>query len=130
MNTLLLEIVTPNGPIFNGQVAEVTLPGEEGEFGVLPEHASLTTLLSAGMIDFVKEDKVTESVVINWGHVQVDEGKVIVLADGAVAIRGDKESDIAKALSDAKELVAAASDNASLIASVSAKLETAAQNLI
>jgi F-type H+-transporting ATPase subunit epsilon len=130
MNTLLLEIVTPNGPIFNGQVMEVTLPGEEGEFGVLPEHASLTTLLSAGVVDFVKEDKVTESVVINWGHVQVDEGKVIVLADGAVAIRGDKESDIAKALSDAKELVAAASDNASLIASVSAKLESAAQNLI
>jgi F-type H+-transporting ATPase subunit epsilon len=130
MNTLLLEIVTPNGPIFNGQVTEVTLPGEEGEFGVLPEHASLTTLLSAGVVDFVKEDKVTESVVINWGHVQVDEGKVIVLADGAVAIRGDKESDIAKALSDAKELVAAASDNASLIASVSAKLESAAQNLI
>ena len=130
MNTLLLEIVTPNGPIFNGQVMEVTLPGEEGEFGVLPEHASLTTLLSAGVVDFVKEDKVTESVVINWGHVQVDEGKVIVLADGAVAIRGDKESDIAKALSEAKELVASASDNASLIASVSAKLETAAQNLI
>ncbi len=130
MNTLLLEIVTPNGPIFNGKVTEVTLPGEEGEFGVLPEHASLTTLLSAGVIDFVKEDKITESVVINWGHVQVDETKVIVLADGAVAIRGDKESDIAKALSDAKDLVAAASDNASLIASVSARLETAAQNLI
>ena len=130
MNTLNLEIVTPNGVIFAGQVAEVTLPGEEGEFGVLPEHASLTTLLSAGVIDFVKEDKVIESVVINWGHVQVDEAKVIVLADGAVAIRGDKESDIAKALSEAKELVASASDNASLIASVSAKLETAAQNLI
>jgi len=130
MNTLNLEIVTPNGVIYTGPVTEVTLPGEEGEFGVLPEHASLTTLLSAGVIDFVKEDKITESVVINWGHVQVDESKVIVLADGAVAIRGDKESDIAKALSEAKELVASASDNASLIASVSAKLETAAQNLI
>ena len=130
MNTLLLEIVTPNGDIFNGQVAEVTLPGEEGEFGVLPEHASLTTLLSAGVIDFVKEDKTTESVVINWGHVQVDEGKVIVLADGAVALRGDNESDIATALADAKELVSSASDNSVAIAAVSAKLETVAQNLI
>jgi len=129
MNTLHLEIVTPSGSIFDGQVTEVTLPGEEGEFGVLPEHASLTTLLSAGMIDFVKEDKVTESVVINWGHVQVGENKVIVLADGAVAIRGDNESDIAKALTEAKELVASASDNATLIASVSAKIETSAQKL-
>ena len=130
MNTLLLEIVTPNGDIFNGQVTEVTLPGEEGEFGVLPEHASLTTLLSAGVIDFVKEDKTTESVVINWGHVQVDESKVIVLADGAVALRGDNESDIATALADAKSLVESASDNSAAIAAVSAKLESVAQNLI
>jgi len=130
MNTLQLEIVTPSGPIFNGPVTSVTLPGEEGEFGVLPDHASLTTLLSAGVVDFVKEDKTIESVVVNWGHVQVDENKVIVLADGAVAIRGDSESDIATALSDAKALVAAASDNSVAIAAVSAKLETAAQNLL
>ncbi len=130
MNTLQLEIVTPNGEIFNGPVSEVTLPGEEGEFGVLPDHASLTTLLSAGVIDFVTEDKNSESVVVNWGHVQVDENKVIVLADGAVAIRGDNESAIAKALADAKELVKSASDNSAAIASVSAKIETAAQNLL
>ena len=130
MDTLNLEIVTPNGDIFNGPVTSVTLPGEEGEFGVLPDHASLTTLLGAGVIDFVKADKISESVVVNWGHVQVDENKVIVLADGAVAIRGDNESDVAKALASAKELLEAASDNAAAIASVSAKLETAAQNLI
>ncbi len=130
MNTLQLEIVTPSGAIFTGEVTEVTLPGEEGEFGVLPEHASLTTLLQAGVIDFVKEDKVTESVVINWGHVKVDENKVIVLADGAVAIRGDSESDIAKAISNAKELVRSVSDNAAAIATVSAKIESAAHKLI
>ena len=130
MNTLQLEIVTPNGVIFSGPVTEVTLPGEEGEFGVLPEHSSLTTLLEAGVVDFVKEDKNKESVVINWGHVQVDESKVIVLADGAVAIRGDSESAIAKALTDAKALVESASDNSVAIATVSARLESAAQNLI
>ncbi len=130
MNTLQLEIVTPSGPIYDGSVTSVTLPGEEGEFGVLPDHASLTTLLSAGVIDFVKEDKTTESVVVNWGHVQVDENKVIVLADGAVAIRGDNESDIALALADAKALVTAASDNSTAIATVSARIETAAQNLL
>jgi len=130
MNTLNLEIVTPNGVIFTGAVTEVTLPGEEGEFGVLPEHSSLTTLLEAGVVDFVKEDKTTESVVINWGHVQVDESKVIVLADGAVALRGDNESDIATALANAKTLVESASDNSAAIAAVSAKLETVAQNLI
>jgi len=36
MDTIKLSIVTPTGSIFNGDVKTVTLPGKEGEFGVLP----------------------------------------------------------------------------------------------
>ncbi|MDD5401372.1 MAG: ATP synthase F1 subunit epsilon [Campylobacterota bacterium] len=130
MDKLKLEILTPNGIIYNGEALSVTLPGEEGEFGVLAEHSSLTTLLEAGVIDIEKEDKSVESVLINWGVVQVDEKKVIVLVEGAVAIRGDSESAVAKALSDAKELIESIKDNNPAIASVTARLESAAQNLI
>jgi F-type H+-transporting ATPase subunit epsilon len=130
METLNLEILTPNGPIFNGKAASVTLPGEEGEFGVLAHHASLTTLLTAGVIDIEKEDKTTESVVVNWGVVQVDEEKVVVLVDGAVAIRGESESEVAKALDDAKTLLHDISDSNVAIAAVSAKIESAAHKLV
>ncbi len=130
MDKLKLEILTPNGEIFNDDVVSVTLPGEEGEFGVLPHHASLSTLLEAGVIDIEKEDKSVESILINWGVVQVDEAKVIVLVEGAVAIRGDNESDIAKALENAKELISDIADSGSAIASVSAKIESAAQRLL
>ncbi|MDA3945816.1 MAG: ATP synthase F1 subunit epsilon [Helicobacteraceae bacterium] len=130
METLNLEIVTPSGLIFNGKATEVTLPGEEGEFGVLPHHAALTTLLKAGVVDIVKEDKSVESVVVNWGVVQVDEAKVVVLVDGAVAIRGESESEIAKALDEAKTLLSDVSDSNLAIASVSAKIESAAHRLI
>lgn len=130
MDKLKLEILTPNGEIFHGEAVSVTLPGEEGEFGVLAHHASLTTLLEAGVIDIEKEDKSIESVLINWGVVQVDEKKVIVLVEGAVAIRGDSESAVAKALEDAKELISDIADANPAIASVSAKIETAAQKLI
>ena len=130
MDKLKLEILTPNGIIYNGNALSVTLPGEEGEFGVLAEHSSLTTLLEAGVIDIEKEDKSVESVLINWGVVQVDEKKVIVLVEGAVAIRGDSESAVAKALSDAKELIESIKDNNPAIATVSARLESAAQNLL
>ncbi|MDD5373143.1 MAG: ATP synthase F1 subunit epsilon [Sulfurimonas sp.] len=130
MDKLKLEILTPNGIIYNGEALSVTLPGEEGEFGVLAEHSSLTTLLEAGVIDIEKEDKSVESVLINWGVVQVDEKKVIVLVEGAVAIRGDSESAVAKALGDAKELIESIKDNNPAIASVTARLESAAQNLI
>jgi len=130
METLNLEVVTPSGLIFDGKAVEVTLPGEEGEFGVLPHHASLTTLLKAGVVDIEKEDKSVESIVVNWGVVQVDEEKVVVLVDGAVAIRGESESDIAKALDAAKTLLSDVSDSNLAIASVSAKIESAAHKLV
>jgi F-type H+-transporting ATPase subunit epsilon len=130
METLKLEVITPSGLIYNGEALSVTLPGEEGEFGVLPHHATLTTLLKAGVIDIEKENKQVESVVVNWGVVQVDEEKVVVLVDGAVAIRGENESEVAKALDDAKKLIHDVSDSNIAIASVSAKLENAAQNLL
>jgi len=130
MDTLKLEILTPNGEIFNGEAVSVTLPGEEGEFGVLANHSSLSTLLEAGVIDIEKADKSIESILINWGVVNVDEEKVIVLVEGAVAIRGESESAIASALDDAKELINSISDSNPAIAAVSARIESAAQRLI
>ena len=130
MDTFKLEILTPNGDIFNDNAVSVVLPGEEGEFGVLAGHSSLTTLLEAGVVDVEKEDKSIESILINWGVVQVDEEKVIVLVEGAVAIRGENESDIASALEDAKKLISDIADSSSAIASVSAKIESAAQRLL
>jgi F-type H+-transporting ATPase subunit epsilon len=130
MDKFKLEILTPNGLIFNGEVIGVVLPGEEGEFGVLAHHASLTTLLEAGVIDVEREDKSVESILINWGLAQVDEEKVIVLVEGAVAIRGENEGAIAKALEDAKELIKDIADSNPAIAAASAKIESAAQKLL
>jgi F-type H+-transporting ATPase subunit epsilon len=130
MDKFKLEILTPNGVIYDGDAVGVVLPGQEGEFGVLAGHASLTTLLEAGVVDVEKEDKSVESIVINWGVVQVDEGKVVVLVEGAAPIRGESESEIAKALDEAKKLINDIADSGSAIASVSAKIESAAQRLI
>ncbi|MDD2905196.1 MAG: ATP synthase F1 subunit epsilon [Sulfurimonas sp.] len=129
MDKFKLEILTPNGSIFSDNVVSVVLPGEEGEFGVLAHHASLTTLLEAGVVDVEREDKSVESILINWGVVQVDEEKVIVLVEGAVAIRGESEGAISKALEDAKELIKDIADSNPAIASAVAKIESAAQKL-
>lgn len=128
MHTLELEVLTPSGLIFHGTVKSVTVPGEEGEFGVLPEHVGLTTLLQAGVIDIIKDNGKKESIVVNWGVVQIADNLVTVLVDGAVAIRGDSEGEIAKALEEAKELITSIADSNSLIASVSARIESAAHN--
>lgn len=130
METLQLEVITPSGSIFNGLAKSVTLPGEEGEFGVLPEHVALTTLLQAGVVDIQKENGTTESIVVNWGVVQITNNKVVVLVDGAVAIRGESGGDIAKALDEAKSLINSITDSNVMFATVSARIESAAHNLV
>ncbi len=127
MDTMKLEIVTPTGPIFSGEVKSVTFPGAEGEFGVLPEHASLVSLLDAGVIEIEKSDGKTESIVIDSGYVKVDEEKTLVVVEGAVPIVGETESEIAKAISEAKELVQKAGNSDIAIANVEAKVEAAAK---
>lgn len=125
MDKLHLEIVTPEGMIFSNDVKFITLPGIEGEFGVLPGHASLVTILKAGAVEIVDLNSSKNIVAVNWGYVKVDEEKISVLADGAVFIAGDNQSDIAKSLENAKELVKSmSSDNATLAATI-AKIDSA-----
>jgi F-type H+-transporting ATPase subunit epsilon len=124
MNTLKLEIVTPEGQIFSNNVKSVTLPGNEGEFGVLPNHASLVTLLNAGIIDIELGDGNHDVVAINWGHVKVDENSVTVLADGAISVGGSSESEIAKSLDAAKELLKSIGDSDMAIAIATSRMES------
>lgn len=125
MNTLHLSIVTPHGKIFDGEVKSVTLPGKEGEFGVLPGHASEVTTLGYGNIIIEKNNNNEEIVTIDWGHVKVDEHTVDVLAHGAVAIAGDSDNDIAEAIENAIALLKSASDSNVAISSVISKIEEA-----
>ena len=128
MNLLKLEIVTPEGQIFSNNIKDVTLPGAEGEFGVYPGHASLVSLLQAGVIDIELENNKHEVVAINWGHAKIDENSVTVLADGAVSIGGSSEGEIAQSLEKAKKLIASMSDSDIAIATATAKIESIARS--
>ena len=123
MDTIKLSIVTPNGEIFNDDVKTVTLPGKEGEFGVLPGHSSLVSSLTVGVIVIEKVDS-TEAVAINWGHVKVDEKSVDVLADGAIALTAGKDSELAKNIEAARELVKSVKDSNISVAAVEAKINS------
>ncbi|AKF24509.1 ATP synthase F0F1 subunit epsilon [Sulfurovum lithotrophicum] len=122
MELMKLEIVTPNGVIFDDEVKQVTLPGSEGEFGVLPRHAALVSLLDTGVIVIEKADGSEVAVAINSGYVKVDEEKTTCIVDGAVALSGE-DSDLAKALEEAKELIRKAESSSVAIASAVSKVE-------
>ncbi|MGB6327445.1 MAG: ATP synthase F1 subunit epsilon [Halarcobacter sp.] len=123
MDTLRLSIVAPNGQIFSDDVKTVTLPGKEGEFGVLPGHASLVSSLTVGVIIIEKADS-TEAVAINWGHVKVSESSVDVLVDGAVALTSGADSEISKNIEAAKDLVNSVKDANVSLAAVEARINS------
>ncbi len=79
---LMLEIVTPESVIFNDKVEEVTIPGSEGEFGVLIGHASLLSSLKFGELNYTKGGK-KSYYAVNTGYAEVTSEKVTVLVETA-----------------------------------------------
>ena len=90
-------------------VKEVIVPSHRGELGILPGHASLISLLEAGIIKYWKESSSEpEKVAVGWGYLEISEGKIRVLADTAqtkLALDQKKiEEDLRIALSKQKEM--------------------------
>ena len=123
MELMKLEIVTPNGVIFDNEVKQVTIPGSEGEFGVLAGHAAVVSLLDAGVMVIERADGKEVSVAINGGYVKVEEEKTLCMVDGAVALSGE-DSNLAKALDEAKALLEKAQTSSTTIAAAVSKLDS------
>ena len=79
---LHLEIVTPERLVFDETVDAVTLPGSEGELGILPHHAPLVSTLGVGELR-IRTGGQEEYFAIAGGFVQVLPDKVVVMAETA-----------------------------------------------
>jgi F-type H+-transporting ATPase subunit epsilon len=77
-----LDIVTPERLAYSDEVDAVTLPGSEGELGVLPHHTPLVSTLGVGELR-IRKGGTEESFAIFGGFLQVLPTKVVVLAETA-----------------------------------------------
>lgn len=73
-----VEVLTPDKTLFTGQADVVTLPGTNGSFQIMSNHAAMIANLKAGKME-VKNGTQTESFDISGGLVEVLKNKVIVL---------------------------------------------------
>ena len=78
---LSLEVVTPFRTVLIEDVDSVTLPGIEGELGILPEHVPLLTTLDTGIMSYENGSGNTQAIAVHWGYAQVDGNNVKVLAE-------------------------------------------------
>lgn len=79
---IILEIVTPEKMAFTGEVEDVTLPGTEGEFGVLRGHEAILSSVDIGELSFTKDGKKT-FYAVNTGYAEVTADKVTLLIETA-----------------------------------------------
>jgi len=79
---ITLEVVTPEKMVFSGKVDEVTIPGTEGEFGVLRGHEPFLTSVDIGELYFLAGGKKTHYAV-NTGYAEITGTKITVLIETA-----------------------------------------------
>ena len=83
MPTLRLEVVTPYKKTYSEDVDMVTIPGVDGEYGVLPLHVPLITALKAGELKVLKGGQEI-SLATGGGFAEVMPDRVTILTDAAV----------------------------------------------
>ena len=82
MAKLRLEIVTPVGRAFSGDVNSVVIPAAEGEMGILPMHVPVLTALSPGELR-IGNDSREERLVVGNGFAEITQDHVTILTDMA-----------------------------------------------
>lgn len=77
MSNLKLEIYTPNGVLFDGEVTSVTLPGSKGLFTVLNNHGAIISSLTKGVIKYTINQEIS-TIETTGGFVEVKKNVVTV----------------------------------------------------
>jgi F-type H+-transporting ATPase subunit epsilon len=82
-NTLRVDIVTPDGSVYDDEVVTVVVPGVEGELGLLARHEPLVSLLAVGETRAQLADGRWERFATGIGYVQILFDKVLIVVDQA-----------------------------------------------
>ncbi len=93
---MILEIVSPEASLFKGEITSVAVPGVDGDFQILNNHAPIVSILQKGSVNivaqsfnlnkeaialFVKQNDQNYSIAINSGTLEMKDNEVIILID-------------------------------------------------
>jgi F-type H+-transporting ATPase subunit epsilon len=96
---LQLDVITPERRLLSEQADSVTVPGLEGELGILPGHTPLISALKTGVLSYT-QGGTTRRLLVSGGFVEVNNDRVSVLADLA---EFPEEVDAARARTEREE---------------------------
>ena len=110
MAELNFELVAPERLLFSGAVAQVIVPGLEGEFTVLPLHAPVLSTLKPGVLTVTALNGESERIFVRGGFAEVNPTGLTVLAEEAIPLAELSPDRLDEQLRNAEEDLADAKD--------------------
>lgn len=111
MATFQFNLVSPEELLFSQAVEQVDVPGSEGDFGVLANHAPLVAMVRPGILT-VHGDGAPLQIVVGGGFAEVNPEGLTVLADFATPLDRFDRTQLASQIKDLEEDVADAPEDA------------------
>ena len=103
-NTFTFELVSPERKLMSGPAKMVIIPGEEGDFGVLPGHSALVASIRPGVVEVTMADSETpQRIFIAGGFADVSPMNCTVLAEEAVNVTDLNQSDLEQTIRNLTE---------------------------
>jgi F-type H+-transporting ATPase subunit epsilon len=106
------ELVSPEELLVEEAVEMVVIPGEEGDFGVLPRHAPMLSTVRPGVISVYENNSVRDRIFVAGGFAEVTPERCTVLAEMALPVGDIDRADAEQKLSDARDDLKDAKDDA------------------
>lgn len=76
---MLLDVLTPDEKLFSGEIVSVSVPGINGKFQILNNHAPIVSALAKGTVEIKRPDGELETFLIEQGFIEVLRNEVSLL---------------------------------------------------
>ncbi len=110
MAAFYFELVSPEKLLFTGNVEAVGVPGSDGDFTVMKDHAPVMTTMRPGIIDVNESGAKSVRLFVRGGFADVSTKGLTILAEQAIPLDQLKADDIAREIKNAEEDLADAAN--------------------
>lgn len=105
-DVLKFELVSPEKLLMSADVEQVVVPGSEGDFGVLANHAPVLSTMRPGVVDITEAGGGKQRIFVRGGFAEVNPQGLTVLAEQAINMDDLDAAAIAQEVTNAEEDVA------------------------
>ena len=111
---IAFELVSPDRLLISEEVNLVTIPGGEGDYGVMVGHQPLITTVRPGLLEIESDSSVTKRVFIDGGFAEVTADHCAVMTEEAIQLEEAQRADIESRVKDTEEAIGLAKTDTEL----------------